>query len=85
MMQLSCRSLPVSVRVVICVFSSDLQLESSASTFYVSGYFCAPLVLLYMKSLVYGLLSNTWIYILLRALYNLYSLAYQAERESSMA
>ena len=40
MMQVSKRNLPVSVSVLICIFTLGLQSESSTIIFHVSGYFC---------------------------------------------
>ena len=40
MMQVPGQSLPVSVSVFICILTFELQPESSACMFHVSGFFC---------------------------------------------
>ena len=40
MMQVSGRSLRKSVVVLICIFTCEIQSESDADMFHVSGYFC---------------------------------------------
>ena len=40
MMQVSGSSLLLSVSVLMCIFTFDIQSESNANIFHISGYFC---------------------------------------------
>ena len=58
MMQVSDSCLLVSVRIVLCIFTLELQSESSGIMFDVSGYFCSVGFGVY-KLLIYKLLSTS--------------------------
>ena len=83
-MQISNRSLPESVSSLVCIFTFELQSESSANMFYVFSYFRTaglgiyePAVMLacvgstFRHLLIYKMLVNTWFNILLSVLYNI--------------
>ena len=71
LLQVSGRSLPVSVSVIICTFIFALQSESGASIFHVSGSFCT-IDFVFVKLLIYNeMLSNTCLYMYHSALYNI--------------